>query len=107
MALICQSIPRRGWWPFSWCNAPAATSGRPAICFSRPLRTFFQNEPATRWTGTPVPSEELASVAAVAAVFTQLARGLPEECDGHNQACQLRAGLIDRVWVTAAYSFRK
>jgi hypothetical protein len=44
MAPVCPSIPRPEWWPFLWCNAPAATSGRPAICFSkRPHKSFRMN----------------------------------------------------------------
>src|SRR5205807_7428938 len=45
-APIYRSTPRQEWWPFSWCNAPAALSGLPAICFSRRPRRSFQNEPA-------------------------------------------------------------
>jgi hypothetical protein len=34
-----------GWWRSSWCNAPAATSGPPAICSCRRPRRSFRSEP--------------------------------------------------------------
>ena len=44
MAPICPSIPKQEWWPSSWYNALAVTSGQLAICFSKRPRKSIPDE---------------------------------------------------------------